>query len=101
MDLDLGVIDLFYIIPHIFNPLCHYDCDFFSGFVEKEIKKANIPITDTGENPEVPFPRDMIDLEVNAPYKVLHVDNAKLIFLQRELYKCIIINMPPHGINIS
>lgn len=35
-----------------------------SGFVEKEIKKANIPIMDTGENPEVPFPRDMIDLEV-------------------------------------
>uniref|UniRef100_A0A3P9NY35 V-type proton ATPase subunit a n=1 Tax=Poecilia reticulata TaxID=8081 RepID=A0A3P9NY35_POERE len=32
-------------------------------FVEKEIKKANIPIMDTGENPEVPFPRDMIDLE--------------------------------------
>ncbi|KAM4623365.1 V-type proton ATPase 116 kDa subunit a isoform 15-T15 [Polymixia lowei] len=32
-------------------------------FVEKEIKKANIPMVDTGENPEVPFPRDMIDLE--------------------------------------
>lgn len=35
-----------------------------SGFVEKEIKRANIPTVDTGENPEVPFPRDMIDLEV-------------------------------------
>ncbi|XP_060950855.1 V-type proton ATPase 116 kDa subunit a isoform X7 [Limanda limanda] len=34
-------------------------------FVEKEIKKALIPTVDTGENPEVPFPRDMIDLEVN------------------------------------
>ncbi|XP_068119536.1 V-type proton ATPase 116 kDa subunit a 1 isoform X1 [Hyperolius riggenbachi] len=34
-------------------------------FVEKEIKKANIQILDTGENPEVPFPRDMIDLEAN------------------------------------
>ncbi|XP_077383212.1 V-type proton ATPase 116 kDa subunit a isoform X1 [Festucalex cinctus] len=32
-------------------------------FVEKEIKKADMPIVDTGENPEVPFPRDMIDLE--------------------------------------
>ncbi|XP_072298863.1 V-type proton ATPase 116 kDa subunit a 1-like isoform X2 [Eucyclogobius newberryi] len=32
-------------------------------FVEKEIKKANIEMVDTGENPEVPFPRDMIDLE--------------------------------------
>lgn len=37
---------------------------FPPGFVEKEIKKADIPIVDTGENPEVPFPRDMIDLEV-------------------------------------
>lgn len=37
-----------------------------TGFVEKEIKKANIPIVDTGENPEVPFPRDMIDLEVTV-----------------------------------
>jgi V-type H+-transporting ATPase subunit a len=34
------------------------------GFVEKEIKKASISRVDTGENPEVPFPRDMIDLEV-------------------------------------
>ncbi|XP_063041051.1 V-type proton ATPase 116 kDa subunit a isoform X2 [Engraulis encrasicolus] len=32
-------------------------------YVEKEIKKANICIVDTGENPEVPLPRDMIDLE--------------------------------------
>ncbi len=39
---------------------------YLAGFVEKEIKKANIPIVDTGENPEVPFPRDMIDLEVIA-----------------------------------
>lgn len=38
----------------------------FTGFVEKEIKRANIAILDTGENPEVPFPRDMIDLEVNV-----------------------------------
>lgn len=41
------------------------------GFVEKEIKKANIPIMDTGENPEVPFPRDMIDLEVRMCVKTL------------------------------
>lgn len=37
---------------------------WWTGFVEKEIKKANILTVDTGENPEVPFPRDMIDLEV-------------------------------------
>ncbi|XP_042199240.1 V-type proton ATPase 116 kDa subunit a1 isoform X3 [Callorhinchus milii] len=34
-------------------------------FVEKEIRKANITILDTGENPEVPFPRDMIELEAS------------------------------------
>lgn len=39
-------------------------CSWWTGFVEKEIKKANIATVDTGENPEVPFPRDMIDLEV-------------------------------------
>uniref|UniRef100_A0AAQ4RER9 V-type proton ATPase subunit a n=1 Tax=Gasterosteus aculeatus aculeatus TaxID=481459 RepID=A0AAQ4RER9_GASAC len=41
-------------------------------FVEKEIKKAIIPTVDTGENPEVPFPRDMIDLEL----RLLH--NAQM-----------------------
>ncbi|NP_001365485.1 V-type proton ATPase 116 kDa subunit a 1 isoform 30 [Homo sapiens] len=38
-------------------------------FVEKEIRKANIPIMDTGENPEVPFPRDMIDLEAELHHQ--------------------------------
>ncbi|XP_077827802.1 V-type proton ATPase 116 kDa subunit a 1 isoform X22 [Macaca mulatta] len=38
-------------------------------FVEKEIRKANILILDTGENPEVPFPRDMIDLEAELHHQ--------------------------------
>ncbi|XP_054456908.1 V-type proton ATPase 116 kDa subunit a 1-like isoform X7 [Anoplopoma fimbria] len=44
-------------------------------FVEKEIKKANIPTVDTGENPEVPFPRDMIDLEVISFHKQMEDPN--------------------------
>ncbi|VDP07354.1 unnamed protein product [Soboliphyme baturini] len=32
-------------------------------FLEKEIKKDRIPILDTGENPDAPQPREMIDLE--------------------------------------
>lgn len=60
----------------VINPIGHLHTDYtdtllhhvrsvcWAGFVEKEIKKANIPTVDTGENPEVPFPRDMIDLEV-------------------------------------
>lgn len=30
----------------------------------KEIEKADIEVSDTGENPEAPHPREMIDLEV-------------------------------------
>jgi hypothetical protein len=37
---------------------------FFVGFLEKEIKKDGIPMLDTGDNPDVPAPREMIDLEV-------------------------------------
>ncbi|XP_053471241.1 V-type proton ATPase 116 kDa subunit a isoform X2 [Ictalurus furcatus] len=45
-------------------------------FVEKEIKKANIPIVDTGENPEVPVPRDMIDLE--AAFEKLEIEMKEI-----------------------
>jgi len=30
----------------------------------KEIEKADIEVSDTGENPEAPLPKEMIDLEV-------------------------------------
>ncbi|KAG8331509.1 Unc-32p [Homalodisca vitripennis] len=33
-------------------------------YLEKEIKKDGIPMLDTGENPEAPQPREMIDLEL-------------------------------------
>lgn len=32
-------------------------------FLEKEIKKDKIPMLDIGDNPEVPQPREMIELE--------------------------------------
>jgi hypothetical protein len=32
--------------------------------LEREIKKDAIPMLDTGENPDAPQPREMIDLEV-------------------------------------
>lgn len=32
-------------------------------FLEKEIKKDDIPMLDTGDNPDAPQPREMIDLE--------------------------------------
>lgn len=33
-------------------------------YLEKEIRKDGIPMLDTGESPEAPQPREMIDLEV-------------------------------------
>lgn len=33
-------------------------------YIEKEIKKDKIPVLDTGDNPDAPAPREMIDLEV-------------------------------------
>ncbi|KAJ8038581.1 hypothetical protein HOLleu_16044 [Holothuria leucospilota] len=32
-------------------------------YLEKEVMKSDIPILDTGENPDAPAPREMIDLE--------------------------------------
>ncbi|XP_053370339.1 V-type proton ATPase 116 kDa subunit a isoform X3 [Clarias gariepinus] len=54
-------------------------------FVEKEIKKANIPIVDTGENPDVPFPRDMIDLE--ATFEKLEIELKEINTNQEALKK--------------
>lgn len=34
-------------------------------YLEKEIKKDNISMADSGESPEAPQPREMIDLEVS------------------------------------
>lgn len=38
-------------------------------YLEREIRKDGIPVLDTGENPEAPMPREMIDLE--ATYEKL------------------------------
>lgn len=34
-------------------------------YLEREIRRDGIPVLDTGENPEAPMPREMIDLEVS------------------------------------
>ena len=34
-------------------------------FLEKEINKDGIPMLNTGDNPDAPPPREMIDLEVS------------------------------------
>ena len=47
-----------------------YECSMidalFVGFLEKEIRKDGIPMLDTGDNPDAPAPREMIDLEVGT-----------------------------------
>ena len=35
-------------------------------YLEREIRKDAIPVLDTGDNPEAPMPREMIDLEVST-----------------------------------
>ena len=37
---------------------------YLIGFVYKEIERASIPMIDTGDIPDAPPPREMIDLEV-------------------------------------
>lgn len=41
-------------------------------FIEKEIKKDGIPMLDTGDNPDAPAPREMIDLE--ATFEKLEIE---------------------------
>jgi hypothetical protein len=41
------------------------------GFLEKEVKKDGIPMLDTGDNPDAPAPREMIDLEVISTFRHL------------------------------
>lgn len=49
-------------------------------YLEKEIKKDGIPMLDTGENPEAPQPREMIDLEVRF---ILHFEFCAGGFLEQ------------------
>lgn len=35
-------------------------------YLEREVEKDKLPILDTGENPEAPQPREMVDLEVSG-----------------------------------
>lgn len=68
-------------------------------FLNKEIEKADIHVVDTGENPEAPHPREMIDLEAqfeqlenemkdsNANYEALMKSFLELTELKHILRK--------------
>lgn len=68
-------------------------------FLKKEIEKADIHVVDTGENPEAPHPREMIDLEAqfeqlenemkdsNANYEALMKSFLELTELKHILRK--------------
>lgn len=60
-------------------------------YLEKEIKKDGIPMLDTGESPEAPQPREMIDLEASkrAPFATLaaHFSHDSLNYLQATFEK--------------
>ena len=48
-------------------------------FLEKEIKKDDIPMMDSGDSPDAPQPREMIDLEATFD-KLEHELQVKTIF---------------------
>jgi len=56
------------------------------GFLEKEIRKDGIPMLDTGENPDAPAPREMIDLEV-VPLTLYHHSKGAIISIIKHAIK--------------
>ena len=54
----------------------------FFRFLEKEIKKDDIPMMDAGDSPEAPQPREMIDLE--ATFEKLEHELQEVRFSLRE-----------------
>lgn len=71
-------------------------------YLEKEIKKDGIPMLDTGENPEAPQPREMIDLEVpvcvwlciNVASSLPVVEVTVLHVFQPDGSNCLPFNIP-------
>lgn len=49
-------------------------------YLEKEIKKDGIPMLDTGDSPEAPQPREMIDLEVFFDRFFIFIDVSSINF---------------------
>ena len=45
---------------------CSASCASAAGFLEKEIRKDDLPIIDAMESPPAPEPRELIDLEVSG-----------------------------------
>lgn len=54
-------------------------------YLEKEIKKDGIPMLDTGESPEAPQPREMIDLEVGLVLITTRNDYLRFVFRRPRL----------------
>lgn len=48
--------------------------------MEREIKKDSIPMLDTGENPDAPQPKEMIDLEVSGKKVRIHTLSNRYIW---------------------
>lgn len=50
-----------------------------AGFLEREVRKDNLPMMSFGDNPEAPQPREMIDLE--ATFEKLENELNEVVFL--------------------
>lgn len=80
-----------------FLPSPYNDNIFNEGFVEREIKKDEIPVNDLDENSEAPAPREMVELESTfekLEYELKEVigsrDELKRTFLDLTQLKCIL-----------
>lgn len=62
-------------------------------YLEKEIKKDGIPMLDTGENPEAPQPREMIDLEVRIYIFYLIVNIVPSGIFEKHEYRYLIFQL--------
>lgn len=48
---------------HLYRSLMEQWFMILLGFLEREVRKDNLPMVTYGDNPEAPQPREMIDLE--------------------------------------
>lgn len=53
-----------------------------SGFLEREVRKDNLPMMSFGDNPEAPQPREMIDLEATFEKLENELNEVRSLFIE-------------------
>lgn len=63
------------------------DMERILNYMEAQIEAADIDIVDSGDNPEAPQPREMVDLEVNYEFLFIKIASSLL----NGSYKCLCV----------